>query len=356
MRILITGGAGFVGACLARQFKRADSRCEVVAFDNLRRRGSEVNLAGFKAENIGFVHGDIRCAGDLEALPGRFDLVIDACAEPSVHAGMNDAGGPGYVLETNLIGTLNCLEWARRRAGGLVFLSSSRVYSLAALRAIPLRPAEARFVPDETQNMAGLSARGVSEAFSTGGARSFYGSSKLASELIIQEYACAYNLPCAINRCGAIAGAGQWGKTDQGVFTLWMAHHFWGKELRYTGFGGQGQQVRDLLHPADLFELLQRQIASLAVGCPLPFNVGGGAKGAVSLREWTALCQQVTGREVAIGSQPETAAVDVPYYVSDNSRVFEATGWQPRRSPTEIAREIGDWLERENATVASYFA
>src|SRR5258705_2625043 len=95
MRILITGGAGFVGSNLALAFKREHPTARVVAFDNLRRRGSETKLALLRARGVDFVHGDVRQPGDLEALPGRFDWVIDASAEPTVRAGLD--GSPGYV-------------------------------------------------------------------------------------------------------------------------------------------------------------------------------------------------------------------------------------------------------------------
>ncbi|HUR81429.1 MAG TPA: NAD-dependent epimerase/dehydratase family protein, partial [Thermoanaerobaculia bacterium] len=134
MRMLITGGAGFAGGSLARSFLREGH--DVTLFDNLRRRGSELNLAELMAEGARFVHGDVRNPSDLDALDGSFDVLIEASAEPSVHAGMADS--PRYVLDTNLGGALNCLEFARTRCGALVFLSTSRVYAIEALRSLPL--------------------------------------------------------------------------------------------------------------------------------------------------------------------------------------------------------------------------
>ena len=108
----------------------------VVVFDNLHRRGSEWNVERLRSEGVTFVHGDVRNPADLEALDGTFDVLIEASAEPSVHAGI--AGSPRYVLDTNLVGALNCLEFARKRCGGLVFLSTSRVYSIEPLMQLPL--------------------------------------------------------------------------------------------------------------------------------------------------------------------------------------------------------------------------
>jgi len=136
MKILITGGAGFVGGALAKFFRRDPTTDTVVVLDNLRRRGSEWNLDGLRSEGVTFLHGDIRNPADLEALDGTFDVLIDASAETSVHAGI--ANSPRHVLDTNLLGAVNCLEFARKRCGGFVFLSSSRVYSIEPLMQLPL--------------------------------------------------------------------------------------------------------------------------------------------------------------------------------------------------------------------------
>lgn len=346
MRILITGGAGFVGSNLARLFKTQTPSAEIIVLDNLRRRGSEINLPLLKTRGIAFHHGDIRQPSDLDDLPGNFDLLIEASAEPSVHAGLD--GSPQYVLQTNLLGTLNCLEFARRRAQTLVFLSTSRVYSIEALRGLDLVEAPTRFELAE-QAQSGSSTRGVAENFSTQTARSFYGATKLASEMMIQEYAHSYGLRAVINRCGVICGPGQFGKLDQGVFTLWVAAHLWNKSLRYTGFGGEGKQVRDLLHPEDLFALLVKQIENSSAPSAEIYNVGGGVENSVSLQELTALCRKVTNNEIEIGSDITTATFDVPLYISDNAKVSQRFDWAPQRSVESIVEDIACWL-RENET------
>lgn len=351
MRILITGGAGFVGGSLARSFLREPGRNSVVLLDNLRRRGSEWNLSGLLAAGAQFIHGDVRNPSDLDALEGTFDVLIEASAEPSVHAGMG--GSPRYVLDTNLTGALNCLEFARERCGGVVFLSSSRIYSLAPLRALPLAETATRLeFQERVPALAGATLAGISEEFACNGPRSYYGASKLAAEMLCQEYAEHAKLPVVINRCGVIAGPGQFGKTDQGVFTLWVARHCNGRPLKYTGFGGKGLQVRDLLHPDDLSDLVQRQIESWEQVAGRTFNVGGGRAGAVSLREFTRICQQVTGREVAIEEDPTTSPVDVPWYISDHKQVSALLGWVPRRTPDIIVGDIYTWLRANEQALA----
>lgn len=343
MRILITGGAGFVGASLAKFFL-AQSGTEVVLVDNLRRRGAETTLSSLTAAGAQFVHGDVRNADDLSALNGTFDLLIEASAEPSVHAGMG--GSPRYVLDTNLGGAINCLEFARNRCGALIFLSTSRVYSLEPLRSIKLIDTETRFEFDRVaQQVTGITERGISESFPCNGPRSYYGASKLAAELLCQEYAAHSSLRVVINRCGVIAGPGQFGKTDQGVFTLWVARHMFGNPLKYTGFGGKGHQVRDLLHPLDLAELIALQMNSIDVVSGQTFNAGGGYAGSVSLAEFTGFCREVTGRQVAMSEDPTTNSVDVPWYVSDNSQVTNVLGWNPTRDPRQIVVDVAAWID-----------
>ncbi|MCW2573704.1 MAG: 3-beta hydroxysteroid dehydrogenase [Frankiales bacterium] len=348
MKILITGGAGFVGSALARHFL-ADSH-SIVVLDNLRRQGSETNVANLVAQGAAFVHGDVRHPADMQNLEGNFDVLIEASAEPSVRAGIG--GSPRYVLDTNLLGAMNCLEFARERCGGLVFLSSSRVYSVAPLRSLPLVASASRLDIASDGAVPGVGLSGVRENFACDSARSFYGASKLAAELLCQEYAEHAGLKVVINRCGVIAGPGQFGKTDQGVFTLWVARHHFGRPLKYTGFGGKGLQVRDLLHPQDLCELVTRQLQSWDKIAGGTFNVGGGRDGSVSLQEFTLLCQQVVGREVPIAADATTSPVDIPWYISDNAKVTALLNWTPTRRPREIARDIATWVEANELSLS----
>lgn len=357
MRILVTGGAGFVGSSLCRLLKLSHPQSEVVAFDNLHRRGSELNLPVFKHEGIQFVHGDVRNPLDFDELEGSFDLFLECSAEPSVHAGTG-AKPPGYVLHTNLTGTLNCLEFARQRTAGMIFLSTSRVYSIQALRELQLNPGKTRLELAETQVLPGASAHGVAEDFPTvgRGSRSLYGSTKLASELFVEEYAANYNYPAVINRCGVIAGPGQFGKVDQGVFTLWVARHLFGGDLSYTGFGGQGHQVRDLLHPDDLYRLIEAQWQRLDKIKGRTYCIGGGTAGSVSLKEYSSLCENVTGKALKIASKLTTADVDIPCYIADSRLAESEFGWRPKKTPTQIVEDIHAWLKGNRAQLEPLFS
>ena len=354
MRILITGGAGFVGSSLALKFKSSDPSAEIVCLDNLRRRGSELNLPKFKQLGIQFVHGDIRNAADLSDLEGNFDVFIEASAEPSVHAGVT--GSPSYVIETNLVGTLNCLEFARKRVDRSIFMSTSRVYSLAPLKAVPLIERALRFEIDNTKKLTkGLTASGIAESFPTDTARSIYGATKLCSEQIAQEYAHTYKMKIILDRCGVIAGRGQFGKVDQGVFTMWVANHHYGLPLRYIGYNGCGKQVRDLLHPDDLYSLFLLQLERASEITGVVYNVGGGNACSTSLLELTEIVQDVTGKETSIHKVAETPAMDVPYYVSDFEKAEQAFGWRPKCKVKDIVIDIASWISENEEMLRPIF-
>ena len=351
MKVLITGGAGFVGSNLARRFIEARENVEVVVFDNLRRRGSELNLTGFKQLGVRFVHGDVRNFTDLAECGTHFDLFIEASAEPSVKAGINQE--PDYIVETNLTGAFNCLKFARHHAGKFIFLSTSRVYSIGLLRAIALEETPTRFVIKKEQNLPGVSTAGISEEFGTSLPRSLYGATKLGAECLVQEFTDTYGLNSIIYRCGVIAGPGQFGKLDQGVFTLWVARHYFRQSLEYTGFGGKGKQVRDLLHPSDLFELINIESTPCRPGAI--YNVGGGQEISISLAELTDLCRNIVGATVPIGSTPESAAVDIPLFISDSRRITSDTSWHPRRGVEVIVSDIFNWIRANETALRPIF-
>jgi CDP-paratose 2-epimerase len=349
-RVLITGGAGFVGANLGVGLATAHPDWEVVALDNLSRRGSELNVPRLREAGVRFVHGDVRVLDDLEALD-PVDAIVECSAEPSVMAGV--AGSPRYLVQTNLVGAFHCLELARRDAAQVVFLSTSRVYPVAMLEALALRDEASRFELEADQPLAGASRKGVAEDFPLDGARTLYGATKLAAEHLVTEYAATYGLDTVVNRCGVIAGPWQMGKVDQGVFTYWLLSHCFGWELAYFGYGGTGHQVRDVLHVDDLLALIEDQLTRPAHWAGRTFNVGGGRPGSLSLTELTELCRELTGKRMPIGADPGGRAGDVPVYLSDCSALFAHTDWRPRRTPRHVLVDTLRWIEDHRASLAA---
>jgi len=340
-RVLVTGGAGFIGSNLAISFKRDLEGITVIALDNLRRRGSELALDRLSSHGIQFLHGDIRNPEDI-AQAGKFDLLIECSAEPSVSAGYNSS--PGYVVNTNLTGTTHCLEAARKHSADVIFLSTSRVYPIGPLRNLPLGVKDDRLDIVPGQSGVGWSKHGIAEDFSLDGPRSLYGATKLASEILLAEYTHMYNVRSIVNRCGVVTGAWQMGKVDQGFVVLWAARHLYGGNLSYMGYGGHGHQVRDILHVDDLYNLLKKQLRQLDSISGKVFNVGGGFELSVSLAELTDLCATYSGNHVEITPNLNTHDADIPWYITDTRALHQSIAWQPEHSVSDIVKDILSWL------------
>jgi len=339
MRILITGGAGFIGSNLALTLRADISGAEVVCMDNLYRHGSELNLPRLQTAGVQFHRGDVRDAGSFP--PGPFDFIVECSAEPSVLAGHD--GSPDYLFQTNLVGAYHCLEKARTWESRLIFLSTSRVYPIARIEAHPWREEATRFVWAD-DGTSGISSRGVAENVEMTGARSLYGFTKLAAEQLIEEYRAAYGLKAVVNRCGVIAGPWQFGKADQGIAALWvMAHHF-GRSLSYIGFGGHGKQVRDFLNVADLCKLICEQIRDFDSWEGWMGNVSGGLQNAASLCELTTLCEEITGKTIPISSVPANRPNDLRIFIADCARLFERTRWRPQHDVRRIVQDTHAWV------------
>ncbi|HEX5927346.1 MAG TPA: NAD-dependent epimerase/dehydratase family protein [Baekduia sp.] len=342
MRVLVTGGAGFIGSSVALALAARHSDWEVVASDNLYRRGSELNLPRLKAAGVAFVHADVRRPTDLAEI-GAIDALVECSAEPSV------LGADEIIVGVNLTGAHHCFEYARAHGAHVIFLSTSRVYPVAPQEALVTTEAETRFELADEQAVTGASARGISEAFPLTGPRTMYGASKLAAELLLTEY----ELPWTINRFGVVAGPWQMGKVDQGVFTHWVLSFLQGRPLKYIGYGGAGKQVRDLLHVDDLVDLVERQLTDRPHWDRQTFNVGGGREVSLSLRETTDLCREITGNDLAVGAAGESRPGDVRIYLSDCTALFAHTDWRPQRGPRQILQDIHDWARANEALVLS---
>jgi len=345
MRVLITGACGFVGSTLAFGLKEGWPDCELIGLDNLVRMGSETNRAALRQRGVKLFHGDIRNPSDLESIP-RCDWILDAAANPSVLAGVDGKTSSRQLIEHNLTGTVNLLELARTWRGGFLMLSTSRVYSIRDLAAIPVEANSGRFTPRaEASKITGLSARGVAENFSTEPPLSLYGSSKRASEILACEYAEAFGMPVFVNRCGVLAGAGQFGKIDQGIFSFWI--HSWRakRSLKYIGFDGTGHQVRDCLHARDLVPLIAQQMQKPDAKVPRIVNVSGGMAQSASLRQLSDWCGQRFG-SLAVAADKTPRPFDVPWLVLDSSLAESVWKWKPQMSLESTWAEIAAHAEK----------
>ncbi|MFY9728758.1 MAG: NAD-dependent epimerase/dehydratase family protein [Bryobacteraceae bacterium] len=351
MRILITGACGFVGSSVAESLLERRQGLAIMGLDNLMRPGSETNRARLRKLGVALIHADIRTASDLENLPAA-DWVIDAAASPSVLAGVEGALSSRQLFEHNLASLVNVLEYSKRHKAGFVLLSSSRVYSIAALRSLPLKIGGGAFQLDGSAPLpAGVSLRGIGEAFSTAPPISLYGSTKLAAEAIALEYGEAFGFPVWVNRCGVLAGAGQFGTPDQGIFSYWVNAHLRRRPLRYLGFEGAGCQVRDAFHPRDLAALVDAQIGAARQNGRRVYVAGGGASNAMSLAQVTAWCDARFGPH-APARDPSPRLYDIPWMIMDSAEAERDFGWRPETSLEAVLEEIAshaeghpEWLE-----------
>jgi len=341
--VVITGGAGFAGSCLA-VYLRKELNYDVYCFDNLKRRGSETNLQKLKACGAKFVHGDIRSKEDFLELPRKVHFMVEASAEPSVLAGTGGAS-IDYLVNTNLVGSLNCFSYAKEVGAKIIFLSTSRVYPIHHLCGVTYTEGATRFDLGAEQPLPGMSAQGVAESFPMDGARSLYGTTKLASEMFLPEYKEFMDVSYVINRFGVLAGPGQFGKIDQGVTVLWVARHYFRRQLSYIGFNGTGKQVRDALHIDDFCSAIAWQMQNFDKVDGQLFNIGGGRDCSFSLLELTGLCEKATGNKIDIKPVRENRTADIPIYITDSSKFMQATGWKPAKTPEDIVVDIYKWIK-----------
>jgi CDP-paratose 2-epimerase len=355
MKILISGICGFAGSSIAQGLLDDDSPLEIIGLDNLSRAGSHLNIEPLRKRGVKLVHADLRSASDLDSI-AAVDWIIDAAANPSVLAGIDGTTSSRQLLEHNLYGTVNLLELAKRHHAGFVLLSTSRVYSIRSLASLPVVVKDGAFAPDDSSALPpGVSPRGVTEDFSTTPPLSLYGSSKLASECVALEYGETFGFPVWINRCGVLAGAGQFGRVDQGIFSFWINSYLRRAPLKYIGFDGAGHQTRDCLHPRDLLPALQKQLASVETDKPRIVNFGGGMENSMSLAQLSKWCAERFG-PLQVASDPKPRLFDVPWLVMDSRLAEETWGWRPARPIETILNEIAEhaeahprWLEMSTA-------
>ena len=371
MKILITGICGFTGSTLARELAKEGN--EVCGLDNFLREGSRGNVEPLRKLGIRVEEGDIRNEADLAKMP-KADWVLDCAAEPSVLAGVGSGMGSYELMDHNLIGTIRVLEHCKKTQAGFVLMSTSRVYAVTGLSNLKVEVKDGAFrLRLSKREQTGISEKGISEEFSSEPPVSLYGASKRCAELLAMEYGDAFGFPVWINRCGVLAGKGQFGKADQGIFSFWIRSWKEHRPLKYIGFDGKGSQVRDCLHPKDLLPVLKKQmVGSVNVkvnvkedrkvesgkrpsfapnlassgGATEGFgvdrricNFGGGLENSCSLAQLSAWCEKKFGVR-KVESDPKPRPYDLPWVVMDSSRAKKMWGWEVQTPLEKIFEEI----------------
>ncbi len=339
-KILITGGCGFVGSNLSEKLHK--SGYKIITIDNFSRKGSALNYRRIKKIGIKNYKIDISNQNQLKKV-AKSDLIIHCCAETSVEVSKNNIN---KFFNTNLIGTLNILEKCKRDKSDIIFLSSSRVYSLSALNKIIHK----RYIYKEIKIR-----KTIDIKFDTLEPKTFYGYSKFASEQLIKEYCYLNKTKYIINRCGVISGPWQFGKTDQGFVSLWVWKFINKKKISYIGFGGFGHQVRDILHVDDLCDLVILQIKKINAINNLTLSVGGGLKNSISIFKLTEICKKIINNKVYIKRVSKTSNYDIPYFVSSIKKVKKIYGWKPKKKISEIVKDIFLWQKNNRKQLKKYF-
>lgn len=332
-RVLVTGGAGFIGCNLAARLAAGGATVRV--FDNLARAGVEQNLQWLQCERgvaVEFVHGDVRDAAAVVRAAEGVCRIYHLAAQVAVTSSLED---PRSDFDTNLVGTFNVLEAARaqRQVPGIVFASTNKVYG--ALDDIALQALADRWQPVDPR----VRERGIGESRPLD-FHSPYGCSKGGADQYVRDYARCMGVPSVVLRMSCIYGPHQFGTEDQG----WVAH-FLLRALRGEPITlyGDGMQVRDVLSVHDAVEawvLAGRQMDTLSGQA---FNIGGGPSNTISLLQLLEWIAELTGRE----PQVERAAWrpgDQRYYVSDTRRFEQATGWRARIPAREGVADLHAWL------------
>ncbi|HOO76626.1 MAG TPA: SDR family NAD(P)-dependent oxidoreductase [bacterium] len=331
MKVLITGGAGFIGCnAAARALERGD---EVAVLDDLSRRGSELNLEWLKTlGSFAFLPVDVRDYKEVRAVfaGGRFDVVLHLAAQVAVTTSVAD---PRTDFEINALGTFNLLEAARESGhrGALIFSSTNKVYG--NLDDMPVEPAETRY------RFAG-SRTAVSEAQPLD-FHSPYGCSKGAADQYVRDYARMYGLKTVVMRQSCIYGPRQFGIEDQGWVAWFIIALLTGR--RITVFG-DGRQVRDVLFMDDLLDSFDAAVRRIDRCAGKMFNVGGGPGNTVSLREFLKILEELSGRSVPVSSS-DWRPGDQKIYVSDIARARDELDWAPRVGVREGVARLYRWVE-----------
>ncbi len=339
MKILITGGCGFVGTNLILSLKKKFNVCSL---DNLSRKGSKYNYSILKKNKIKNYNFDISIYEYFKRLP-KFDIIIDCCAEAAIEKSKNNLD---KVISTNLTGTINILKKAKKDKSKVIFLSSSRVYPIKLIH---------KKLGNINLNKQIKIVHTINEKDDIRGAKSIYGFTKLASEMLIEEFSYAFKLKYIINRCGVISGPLQFGYQDQGFVSLWVWNHMMKKDLKYIGYGGNGNQLRDVLHIDDLCSLILKQVKYINRINNKIFTVGGSKKSSTSLLSLTKSCQKITKNNVRIKKIKKTSIYDIPYYVTNNNYVSKVYQWRPKKNISNIIEDIYFWILKNKNNLEKYF-
>ena len=338
-KILVTGGAGFVGSHVAEYYARKGK--DVVVLDNLSRgkllgkseKNAEYNWNYLKQyKNISLIKGDIRNLELLTETCKNVDIIIHAAAQTAVTTSLTD---PWSDFSVNALGSFNLLEAVRKAKVKpiIIYCSTNKVYG-ENVNEIGVIQEQSRYRFEDRYE------KGISENFDIDLCEHTpYGCSKLTGDLYMQDYAWMYGLKVGVFRMSCIYGTRQFGVEDQGWLAWFAIATILNKPITIYG---DGKQVRDVLYITDLIEAYDAFIESdLSRGV---FNIGGGPQKTLSLLELLNLLQEITGKKAPIEFS-DWRPSDQKVYISDITKVKKELNWNPGIEPKEGVGELVKWID-----------
>jgi CDP-paratose 2-epimerase len=346
--MVVTGSAGLIGAEAVRFF--APQGFDIVGIDNDMRRvffGAEASTAWsrqrLEIEVRGYRHvdGDIRDAALLDRVFARYGgaiaAVIHAAAQPSHDWAASD---PQTDFTVNANGTLNLLEATRRHCpkAAFVFTSTNKVYGDAP-NSLPLVEQELRW---EVSSEHPFAAYGIDESMSVDATlHSLFGASKLAADVVVQEYGRYFGMRTVCFRGGCLTGPGHSGTRLHGFLAYLAKCAVTGEP--YTVLGYKGKQVRDNIHSYDLVNAFWHYIQAPRPGAV--YNIGGGRHANCSMLEAIAACERLTGKAMNWSYSDQNRTGDHIWWISDVRRfAADYPGWQYRYDIDAMLGEIVDGI------------
>jgi CDP-paratose 2-epimerase len=339
MKLLITGGCGFLGSNLASDaLFRGD---EIVIFDNLCRKGSSENLAWIQTQGpINFEHGDIRSQNDISRIVKAFnpDAIFHLAGQVAMTTSI---ANPRMDFEVNVMGTLNLLEAVRQHAPGasVVYSSTNKVYGDLE---------QYTYVETDTRYKCVEQPNGINEQ-SQLTFHSPYGCSKGAADQYMLDYARIFGLKTVVFRHSSMYGGRQFATFDQGWVgwfcnqTIEAAHNR--NALPFT-ISGTGKQVRDVLHADDMKRLYIAAVDNIEKVKGQAFNVGGGMHNSLSLLELFAMLEQIAGIKLKY-TKNSARKSDQRVFVSDISKAKKLLNWQPIVSAQVGLAQMMEWVGKQ---------
>lgn len=335
MRVVITGGAGFIGSNAAAYYLQ--KKADVTVFDNLSRKNTDKNLAWLKSlgGKFTFIRGDLRRTADVSQLIGflgNADLVLHLAAQVAVTTSVLN---PREDFEINALGTFNLLEAMRAAtsAAKIIYASTNKVYggmedvavtekrTRYAYANLPLGAGEDRLLDFHSP----------------------YGCSKGAADQYVHDYGRIYGLDTVVMRQSCIYGPRQFGVEDQGWVAWFIIATVLGKKLAIYG---DGKQVRDLLYVDDLIRAYDMAYKAGGITRGGIYNIGGGASNTLSVwAEFGPLLEKLFKKKIPITFE-DWRPGDQKIFVADIRKAKQEFGWEPRVPVTEGITRLYDWIIR----------